>query len=165
MRIRLEKVIGKMEKINLRRASLRDKYVLLEFEQKVLEAERPFNSTLKSTDTFYYDLDDLLTSNKSHLLVAESKGTVVGSGYAQIRESKQSLTHDYHSYFGFMYVTPEYRGHGINKMIIHELIQWSKSQGISDCYLDVYCENEAAIRAYEKVGFEKSMIEMKLDLE
>jgi len=153
-----------MENINLRKALLRDKPVLLEFEQRVLEAERPYNSTIKLEDAFYYDLENLLTSNKSHLLVAEVKDTVVGSGYAQIRASKQSLTHDVHSYLGFMYVAPEYRGRGINRRIVEGLIQWSKSQGISDCYLDVYSDNEAAIRAYEKVGFVNSMIEMKLNL-
>jgi ribosomal protein S18 acetylase RimI-like enzyme len=153
-----------MEEFNLRKASLEDETVLFEFEQEVLAAERPYNSTIKLVDAFYYDLNNLLTSTQSHLLVAEVEDRVVGSGYAQIRASKQSLTHDVHSYFGFMYVIPEYRGRGINKKIVERLIQWSKSQGISDCYLDVYSENEAAIRAYEKAGFSKSMIEMKLSL-
>ena len=63
-----------------------------------------------------------------------------------------------------MYVSPEYRGLGINKHIIDRLIDWSKQQGVMDFYLDVYAENEAAIRAYEKVGFAKSMIEMKINL-
>lgn len=153
-----------MEDVNLRRASLTDESVLLEFEQKVLDAERPYNSTIKLRDASYYDLKRLITSSKSHLLVAEVKDRVVGSGYAQIRKSEQSLTHDIHSYLGFMYVVPEYRGRGINKIILEKLIQWSKSQGVSDCYLDVYSENAAAIRAYEKVGFTKSMIEMKLKL-
>jgi len=154
-----------VEDVNLRKALLSDESVLLEFEQKVLAAERPYNSSLKLVDASYYDLKNLLTGHKSHLLVAEVKGAVVGSGYAQIRESKQSLVHDAHAYFGFMYVVPEYRGRGINKIIVERLVEWSKSQGVSDCYLDVYSENEAAIRAYEKVGFVKSMVEMKLNLE
>jgi len=152
-----------MDDIRLRKASKRDKPVLLEFEQKVLEAERPYNSTIKSADTFYYDLDNLLTSDKSHLLVANINGIVIGSGYAQIRASKESLRHDLHSYLGFMYVAPEYRGHGVNKQIIDGLIQWSKDQGVYDCYLDVYSDNESAIQAYQKAGFVSSMIEMKLN--
>lgn len=158
-------MLDTVEEFSLRKASSEDESVLLEFEQRVLEAERPYNSTIKLAGAFYYDLKDLLTNSKSHLLVVEAKGIVVGCGYAQIRESKQSQTHDVHSYLGFMYVASEYRGCGVNKMIIQKLIQWSKSQGVSDCYLDVYSENEAAIRAYEKVGFKKSMIEMKLNLE
>lgn len=152
-----------MNKINYREALLNDKSVLLEFEQKVLDAERPYNSSIKLVDAFYYDLENLLTSKKSHLLVADVNGTLVGTGYAQIRSSKQALTHGIHSYLGFMYVVPAYRGRGINKGIVERLIQWSASQGISDCYLDVYSENEAAIRAYQKAGFVSSVIEMKLD--
>jgi len=154
-----------VEEISLRKASLKDESVLLEFEQQVIDAERPYNSALKPADAVYYDLKNLLAGHQSHLLVAEVKGAVVGSGYAQIRVSKQSVAHDAHAYLGFMYVLPEYRGRGINKMIIDKLIQWSKDLGVLDCYLDVYSENEAAIRAYEKVGFEKSMVEMKLNLE
>lgn len=154
-----------MEEFILREAVLEDEPVLLEFEQKVLEAERPYNSLIKPDDASYYDLQDLLSSTTSYLVVAEVKGGVIGSGYAQVRASKQSLTHDVHSYLGFMYVTPEYRGCGINKRIVEELIRWSKGQGITNCYLDVYSGNKAAIRAYEKAGFEKSMIEMKLNLD
>jgi ribosomal protein S18 acetylase RimI-like enzyme len=153
-----------MDKINFRKALLSDRPVLLEFEQKVLEAERPYNSTIKSVDAFYYDLDELLNSSKSYLLVAEVDAKVVGSGYAQIRSSKQSLIHDFHSYLGFMYVAAEYRGRGINKSIIERLVEWSQAQGVFDCYLDVYSENESAIQAYKKVGFVNSMIEMKLNL-
>lgn len=153
-----------METVKLRAAVLKDKPVLLKFEQGVLEAERPYNSAIKSTDAFYYDLDDLIQSDKSHLIVAEVDEAVVGCGYSQIRESKQALVHQAHAYLGFMYVEPEYRGKAINKKIIDELFRWSKSQGVTDCYLDVYGGNQGAIRAYEKAGFVTSMIEMNLSL-
>jgi ribosomal protein S18 acetylase RimI-like enzyme len=154
-----------MAECSLREAVLEDEPVLLEFEQQVLVAERPYNSAIKAVGASYYDLPDLLSNSKSYLVVAEVDGRVVGSGYAQIRASKQSLTHAVHSYLGFMYVAPEHRGCGINKKILDELTRWSKSQGITNCYLDVYSENKAAIRAYEKAGFENSMIEMKLNLD
>lgn len=156
--------IAEMEDIKLREASLNDKPILLEFEQQVLLAERPYNPAIKPAGAFYYDMDDLLTSKNTHLLVAETKERVVGSGYAQIRSSKQSLVHEAHSYVGFMYVVPEYRGQGVNKRILERLVQWSTDQGISDFYLDVYSENQAAIRAYQKAGFVHSMIEMKLNV-
>lgn len=63
-----------------------------------------------------------------------------------------------------MYVEPEYRGLGINKLVMENLIEWSKEQGVLDFYLDVYDGNDAAIRAYEKVGFSKSLVEMKINL-
>ena len=154
-----------MEKISLRKASIKDEPVLLEFEQQVLEAERPYNASIKLSGASYYDLRDLLTSDNSYLVVAEVGGVIVGSGYAQIRTSKQSLVHDLHSYLGFMYVVPECRGQGVNQKIIEELTRWSKSLGITDCYLEVYSENESAISAYHKGGFVESMVEMKLHLD
>ena len=152
-----------MEEISIRTATLEDKPALIEFEQQVIEEERPHNAQIRLADVNYYDLDNLFVCPRSQLLVAEANGTVVGSGYAQIRTSKKTLSHAYHSYLGFMYVVPAYRGRGINKKIIERLIQWSKDQGVSDSYLDVYSANEAAKKAYEKSGFVNSMNEMKLN--
>ncbi|SFC94596.1 GNAT family N-acetyltransferase [Pseudoalteromonas denitrificans] len=153
-----------MVNIHLRAASIQDLAILLEFEQNVIAAERPFNDAIKLTPTSYYDLNELIQDDKSNLLVVESKGDIIGSGYAQIRSSKISLKHEQHAYLGFMYVDSQHRGLGINKLIMDSLIQWSKAQGITDLYLDVYEGNDAAIRAYEKVGFSKSLVEMKLSL-
>ena len=152
-----------MKNLIIRKALLKDKTTLLELEQKVIEAERPYNHTIKPTNALYYDLNNLLIDLDSHLMVAELNDEIIGSGYAQIRESKKSLKHNTHSYLGFMYVAPDRRGLGINGMIIENLISWSKEKGVFDLYLDVYEGNDAAIRAYEKVGFTKSLVEMKIN--
>ena len=44
------------------------------------------------------------------------------------------------------------------------LIDWSKTKGIVDFYLDVNDGNNAAMRAYEKAGVTKSLVEMKLNI-
>ena len=134
------------------------------FEQGVLQEERPFNPSIKASDAFYYDIEKLICDNKTCLQVACDEDRVVACGYAQIRPSKQSLQHDQHGYLGFMFVLPEYRGKGINKMIMDFLSNWCKGHGITDLYLDVYAQNTSAIRAYEKVGFEPCLVEMKLNL-
>jgi len=156
---------SKLKDINIRKAHISDRSTLLKLEQKVIEAERPYNSIIKSNSTVYYDIDNLLIDDASNLIVAEFKGEIVGTGYAQIRTSKKSLEHGTHSYLGFMYVSEDHRGFGINKLILEHLIKWSKERGILDLYLDVYEGNNAAIRAYEKVGFTNSLIEMKINLE
>ena len=154
-----------MKNLIIRKALLKDHKDLLLLEQEVVEAERPFNATIKSKGAIYYDLKNLLIDEASNLIIAELNGKTVGTGYAQIRTSKKSLKHAKHSYLGFMYVTPEYRGLGINKLIIENLIKWSKDQGVSDLYLDVYDGNDSAIKAYEKVGFVKSLVEMKINID
>lgn len=153
-----------MENLALRKASIKDHGALLTLEQKVIEAERPFNSTIRGENAIYYDLEQLLTNEDSHIVVAERQGHIIATGYAQIRASKQSLKHVRHAYMGFMYVSPEYRGLGINQQVINSLIGWSKEKGVQDFYLGVYMGNEAAINAYAKIGFVKSIIEMKINL-
>ena len=148
--------------LNYREANLDDLPQLLALEQCVIEAERPYNSSLKRGGTTYYDLENLISSLDTHIIVAEILGAIVGTGYAQIRQSKNSLEHNNHASLGFMFVAPEHRGKGINQEIIDRLVAWSKKEDVRDFYLDVYSQNEAAIKAYQKAGFVPSMLEMKL---
>ena len=148
--------------MQIRQATLSDVNALLALEQAVVDAERPFNSAIKAQGARYYDIPALITDNDSYLLVAEDNGAIVATGYVQIRQSKPSLEHNVHGYLGFMYVAPAYRGMGLNKEIIDTLMAWAESKQVFDFYLDVYADNRAAINAYEKVGFQPSMLEMKL---
>lgn len=154
-----------MNGIDIRPASPSDIPQLLALEQGVITAERPFARNLKSGDISYYNLEQLIADNKAELLVAEREGQLIGSGYAKIVESKPHFKHQYFCYLGFMYVDPEYRGMGINRQLIEALMEWSKSQGVYELSLDVYCENTAAIHAYEKVGFSKNLVQMRIELE
>ena len=146
----------------IREANLDDISTLLELEQCVIEAEKPFNASIKTEKTHYYDLDDLITSKDSCLIVVEDSSDIIATGYAQIRESKVALNHEKHSYLGFMFVSPEHRGKAINQKVMNHLVEWSKGRGITDFYLDVYSQNESAIKAYQKAGFEPCLVEMKL---
>lgn len=154
-----------MEQIILRTASLADLETLLQFEQGVISAERPFDPTLKPGNINYYDLKEMLEDPEVEIMVAQSGNEIIGSGYARIENSKPYLKHRKHAYFGFMYVRPDYRGKGVNQKIIKALQQWSAAKGISEIRLDVYHGNAPAIKAYEKAGFSRHMIEMRMNLE
>ncbi|MEP7256104.1 MAG: GNAT family N-acetyltransferase [Ferruginibacter sp.] len=153
-----------MEQIIIRKATLNDLDTLLVFEQGVIYAERPFDPTLKKEHTHYYDIENMITATDVEIVVAELDGEVIGSGYARIENAKPYLQHLQHAYLGFMYVVPAHRGKGINKMIIDALAAWSVTQNITELRLDVYQENEAAIKAYEKTGFTKHMVAMRKGL-
>jgi GNAT superfamily N-acetyltransferase len=153
-----------MNQIIIRPATTGDLAQLLIFEQGVIEAERPFDPTLKK-QTVYYDIEKMIGSADIELLVAASGDKIIASGYARIETAKPYLMHTLHAYLGFMYVLPELRGQGINQMIINELKQWAFTRNIKELRLDVYFQNTSAIRAYEKIGFSKHMIEMRLGLE
>ncbi len=147
-----------------RPATLDELPILLEFEQGIIDAERPFDPTLKDGHISYYDLEAFVQADDVEVLVAEIEGHVVGSGYIKIEEGKVYQKHDRYGYIGFVYVRPEHRGKGVVQQIMNGLTEWAQSQGISEVRLDVYAENASAIRAYEKAGFSKNLVEMRIDI-
>ena len=50
-------------------------------------------------------------------------------------------------------VLKEYWGRGIATALLEKLISWSKEKGIKKINLDVFENNERAIKLYEKFGF------------
>ncbi len=153
-----------MNQIIIRKADLHDLDTLHIFEQGVITAERPFDSTLKTGHINYYDIEKMITAADVELVVAEFNAELIGCGYARIENEKPYLKHRQHAYLGFMFVDPEYRGLGINKKIIDALTKWSKAKNVTELRLDVYQNNEAAINAYIKAGFSKHMIHMRMGL-
>ena len=154
-----------MNEIIIRDARLDDLPVLLEFEQSIISVERPFDKLLKPDPISYYDIKGLIQSTKAHVVVAEINQQLVASGYAQIRDSKPYMKHSRYAYLGFMYVETEQRGKGINQMILKALQRWSKNQNVTELNLNVYADNHAAIRAYQKAGFKSNIIEMSISIE
>ncbi len=146
----------------IRPAKLTDLQTLLTFEEGIINTERPFDSTLKQGEIHYYDLGELIRSDQAEVLVAEYSEEIVGSGYAKILAAKDYLDHEKYIYLGFMFVKEQHRGKGVNKMILDGLIAWSDSKGLKEIRLQVYDDNEPALKAYTKSGFKKHLVEMRL---
>lgn len=149
----------------IRKATKNDLAILDTFMDDLVNAERPMDVTIKDGKVVYYDLESFITDEDSVLYVVELNGVLVASGYAKIKPDRTYLKHDKHGYLGFMFVPEEHRGNGYNKLIVDALLAWCKTKNINEIRLDVYNSNPSAIRAYEKVGFEKHMIHMRLDTE
>ena len=149
----------------VRTARMDELPILKAFEQGIIAAERPYDHTLKPDPISYYDISELMASPDAEVAVVEIDGEVVGSGYAQKRPSKPYIQHDYHAFLGFMYVTPDHRGRGLNKLLLDHLTGWAGKMGLTEIRLTVYSPNEPAIRAYEKAGFAPYITEMRLNLD
>ncbi|AEM71120.1 GCN5-related N-acetyltransferase [Allomuricauda ruestringensis DSM 13258] len=152
-----------LPKVNIRTATLDDLPLLLNFEQEIIKAERPFDVTIKNGPISYYDIGEMVQDPKAHVIVAEVDGKIVASGYAIPKKARHYLNHKFYAYLGFMYTDEDFRGQGINALIVEELKNWSNNQGFKEIRLTVYNENQPAIKAYEKVGFKKHIIEMRLE--
>ncbi|KAA0991905.1 GNAT family N-acetyltransferase [Dyadobacter aurulentus] len=151
-----------MDAIEIRKAKLEELPTLLQFERGIVEAERPFDETFVKEDFKYYDLAKMIESDEAEVVVALVNGQLAGSGHARILPAKPYNQFDRYAFLGFMYVVPEHRGKGINKLIIKSLVEWAKAKGLPEVRLQVYDDNKPAVTAYEKVGFKKHLTEMRL---
>lgn len=150
--------------ITIRKANLNDLETLLEFEQGVVEAERPLDSFLGEGDLYYYNIPEMITSKNVHLIVAVSNKELVASGYLRIENSRQYHKNPLHGYIGFMYVKTSFRGKRISNLILESLKEWATEKGLKELRLDVYSNNVGAIKAYERFGFAKSLVNMRMDI-
>ncbi|MEX6626057.1 GNAT family N-acetyltransferase [Tenacibaculum salmonis] len=155
--------------ITTRKAILDDLPVLLEFEQGIVNFERPYDCTLKDEKISYYDIKAMILADDVEVVVAVHKSEenieiIVGSGYARIEKAKPYLNHDTFVYLGFMFVDTTYRGKGINRLVIDALHTWAKSKNIFESRLEVYADNHGAIKAYQKTGFKNLIVRMRNSL-
>lgn len=153
-----------MDDLIIREAHLDDLPGLLKFEQGVIHAERPYDDQIRPGSIQYYDLAALIQGQDSVVMVADYQGELIASGYADIRVQKPYYLGDRYAYLGFMYVLPAYRGNNIINHILDALKLWSADRSISQLWLEVYEENKSAIRAYQKAGFQKRLVEMRLTI-
>jgi GNAT superfamily N-acetyltransferase len=150
--------------IHIRKATLEDLAVLLEFEQGIITAERPFDPTLKEGKISYYNIEKMISATDVEVVVAVLNEQIIGSGYARIEDAKPYLNHQLYAYLGFMFTHPDHRGKGVNALIIETLKNWVIAHNIFEMRLDVYNDNPSAIKAYEKIGFKKHLINMRVGL-
>lgn len=149
----------------IRSAKIEDLPVLLDFEQEIIATEIPMDPTLITSKKInYYNLSEYITADHTEVAVAEINGEIAGSGYGQIRDRKSFFKETAMGYIGFMFVKEDYRGMGISQNIIKYLSNWFRSKNIYELHLDVYDQNPRAIKAYEKAGFEKYLVKMRMNL-
>jgi GNAT superfamily N-acetyltransferase len=150
--------------ITTRRATPADLPVLLQFEQGIIIAERPFDPTLKPDPISYYDVEAMIDDPEVEVIVAVDGDLVVGSGYAKEKPSDLYVDPPKHCFLGFMYVHPDYRGRGVNGLVTEALLDWARARGLTEVQLRVYDDNLGAVRAYKKKGFSKYMVVMRREL-
>lgn len=150
--------------VQIRKAIESEIESLLIFEKEIINTERPFDNTLKDGEIHYYDLIELIRSDKAELLVAVVNNEIVGSGYAKILRADVFQKYKEYAYLGFMYVKPGFRGQGINQKILNGLIDWAKGQNLTEIRLEVYDKNTKAKNSYLKAGFTPHLLEMRLEI-
>ena len=153
-----------MNTTSIRTANLKDIETLLEFEQGLIEAEKPLDPFLGEGKLFYYNIPELITSENIHFVVAVSNEELVGCGYLKIVDSKKYHKNSKHGYIGFIFVKPTFRGKRISNLILESLKKWAKEKDLKELRLDVYSNNPSAIKSYKRFGFTKSLVNIRIDI-
>lgn len=148
-------------KVKIRSAKSSDIKALDEFQNKLAVYERPFTPTIKREGTIrYYDIEKLISSDKSLLLVAEDDSNLIGCCFGEIRNNEDWSANEFHGYIGLMFTEEKYRSKGVGKLLIDKVLEWLKDKGIKDIRLKVYDKNTKAIDFYKSLGFKNHIVEM-----
>ena len=117
--------------------------------------------------TFQKDIPSWKEWNSSHLqncrfLALNTEGVVLGwaaltpvSGrcvYAGVAEVS-------------VYVTPQYSGHGVGKILMNALIESSETDGLWTLQAGIFPENIGSVRLHESVGFRQRSEERRVGKE
>lgn len=135
-------------------------------EKELVKHERLYDTKIKEgDDVYYYDIAGLINhSDISVIMIVEKDGELVGCGLGEIRKNEHFYNNEYYGYIGMMSVKKELRGAGLGGEIIKALLQWFKARNITEAKLKVIPGNTGALKAYEKLGFETFINEMRLEI-
>ena len=113
----------------------------------LVTAPEEFNKTEAEQGAW---IKSLLESDRETLLVAETKGKVVGW---IVFQSQRRLRLAHSGSFGMM-IQKEYRGRGIGRLLLGELLKWAEANPfIEKVSLGVFSTNHRAIALYHSMGF------------
>jgi len=86
---------------------------------------------------------------RSVYLVALVNGEVVGGGGVAAFGDSEEICE-----LKKLFILPEGRGLGLGKQLVEQCLDYAKSQGYQDCYLDTLSSMKVAVSLYEKLGFQ-----------
>lgn len=155
-----------MEEINIRSAELRDIPALgrLLYEvHKVHSDVRP--DLFKAGARKYTDeqLEEILQSGERPVFVAEQDGQVVGYAFCIPKQfvGDRSMTDVRTLHIDDLCVDEAARGKHIGTKLYDFVLDFAKRQGYYNVTLNVWADNKAAVKFYEKIGLRVQKIGME----
>jgi ribosomal protein S18 acetylase RimI-like enzyme len=106
-----------------------------------------------------------LNDRNAVILVAETKGETIGYAYGEVEGYDYMSLRGPAGVLNDLIVDPAYRGRGIGRWLLDEIISHLKSRGVPRIVLSTAAKNKSAQRLFERSGFRPTMIEMTRELE
>jgi ribosomal protein S18 acetylase RimI-like enzyme len=129
-----------------------------------LDAARFLAATSRTEHGYASFLGTQLAVPDVVILVAESRGIVLGYAYAELEgvdymalRGPAGVLHD-------LVVDPRHRGQGIGRRLLDAVVAALAARGAPRVVLSTAARNEAAQRLFERAGFRRTMVEMTREL-
>lgn len=135
---------------------------VLQFQYEVYEGNFPgFVVDAGFLADYERQLREAVKNPYEEIWVIEEPGTVVGFIWAALITT---LVDERLGYIKNLYVRPERRGEGYGRQLMAQAEAWMQAQGITKSALDVTLTNKAALRLYQRCGYQPRRYRMEKDL-
>jgi putative acetyltransferase len=130
-----------MSKLLFKKTNAQD----LDFKTLIKSLDQDLAITDGEEHGFYNQFNG--TVNINHVLVAYENSIALSCGAFKIMDSKVVEIKR-------MYTVPSYRGKGLAALVLKNLEEWASVEGFKSCVLETGTRQIAAIRLYEKCGYQ-----------
>jgi ribosomal protein S18 acetylase RimI-like enzyme len=86
--------------------------------------------------------------------VIEDTETNTPAGMCMITQEWSDWHNRFYWWYQSVFISPEYRGQGLLGLMMRRIEEVAREQGVQELRLYVETENQRAIRAYDKLGYE-----------
>lgn len=111
-----------------------------------------------------HDVSHLLTDDTCLVLVAEHDNNIIGFTYGQILK-RTEYEPNKAGIIGMIFVSENYRRHGIGTQLIHELCKYFEAENVSHISLRYVLGNKEAESFWQHLGFTPILYTSATDLE
>ena len=118
-------------------------------------------NVIKVYKTFF---SKCIRSPNNLMLVAETKGKIIGYCRAEITSRPPVYSIKKVGYVGDLYLEPYYSRKGIGLMFVDEAHEWFRKKKLPYSELQVVDKNYKAKKAYNKAGYQPIMIRKQIKL-
>lgn len=150
--------------MTIRKASIEDidkiLPIRLEIHQYHVELDKLYEAKVDLKDKFKTQLELILTESSELVLVAEEEGNILGYALGKLKDPHFLFNHPRSGHIDDVGITASARNKGIGEKLVHELVNWFKSNGAERIDLKVHAGNESGITFWKKMGFTDFMHEM-----
>jgi aminoglycoside 6'-N-acetyltransferase I len=106
------------------------------------------------------------TETQLVLVVELSNGKLIGFLEASIRPFVEDCHSDHVGYLEGWFVLPEYRQHGIGRILVQTAENWARLRGCEEMASDSEIGNDLSLTAHLKLGYEETsrLVHLRKDL-